>query len=592
MPNYILGVAAHYHDSSACLLKDGIVVAAAQEERFTRVKHDEAFPIEAIKYCLSEGQIRIEDIDQVVYYEKPIIKFERLLKTYIHTWPKGFRSFQKAMKTWLGQKLWIESEIRSELGKLLTTDKKKPKFERAIYFVSHHLSHAASTYYSSDFNTATIVTADGVGEWATTTIAVGEKQHLSLQKEIHFPHSLGLLYSAFTYYLGFKVNSAEYKVMGLAPYGKPIYKDKVYEILTTFDDGSFALNQKFFTYEYALRMVGRKFANHFGEPIRKGEESPLTQFHKDMAASLQSVTEELMLKLVKHAYKCYPNKNLCLAGGVALNCVANGRIVREGPFENVYVFPASGDAGGSVGAAAYFYYQILGNEKKRVIDMPYLGPSFSDIEIKSLLEEFRVEYTKVSEDKRAETIAQFIAKDKVVGHFSGAMEFGPRALGNRSILADPRNKENWQRVNLKIKFRESFRPFAPTVMSDKSDEYFMLNGIESPYMLLTTQTKHEAIPAVTHVDGSARVQTVSREQNKDYYNIIASFEEIAGCGAVINTSFNVRGEPIVCNPFDALKGFIRTDMDILVMGNFIIEANKVNKADLKSKIVLEDFVAD
>ncbi|HEY5714589.1 MAG TPA: carbamoyltransferase [Candidatus Gracilibacteria bacterium] len=606
-PQYILGLACDYHDSSACILRDGAIVAAVQEERFTRKKQDETFPKHSINFCLEQAGITVEDLWGVVFYEKPILKFERLLQSYIRTWPWGLRSFIKAMRAWLGGKLWFESRLRKALG-----------YKGKVYYVPHHLAHGASTYYTSGFQDAAVLTVDGVGEWSTTTIGYGEGSDLSIKKHIEFPHSLGLLYSAFTYYLGFKVNSAEYKVMGLAPYGVPKYKDKIYGLLEVFSDGSFALKQEYFSYVYGLRMVNKKFVQYMGHPLREGEEEPLTQYHKDIAASLQKVTEEIMLGLVAAAKKQYPKtENLCLSGGVALNCVANGRIVRESGFKNVFIFPAAGDSGGSVGAAMYLWHKLnkptpnpsLVREGSVLCppdkgDRPdlsgrgglqtiYLGPEYSNQEIKVLLDRHKIDYQEIKEEAaRSEAIADYLVADKVIGLFQGRMEFGPRALGNRSIIADPRRAENWKRVNLKIKFREDFRPFAPSVLREKADECFDLGGVESPYMLLTTQTKRKDLPAITHKDNSARVQTVDRKDNPRYHEIIAAFDKKTGCPVVINTSFNVRGEPIVCTPEDALKGYLRTDIDVLVLENCVLELSKEVKEKLKSQFELETFEKD
>jgi len=605
---YLLGLALFYHDSSSCVVKDGVVIAAAQEERFTRLKHDENFPTQAIEYCLKEAGIALADIDGVCFYEKPLWKFERLLLTYIQEWPRGFISFLKAMRAWLSQKLWMEHIIRKELLSIRTTEQlingvtelskeaqKSLKVEidaLKIYYVPHHLSHAASTYYPSGFDDATVLTVDGVGEWSTTSLAVGKGAQLTLKEEMVFPDSLGLLYSAFTYYLGFKVNSGEYKVMGLAPYGEAKYTDKIWELLDVFEDGSFRLKPQFFAYRYGLRMTSKKFVKHFGKAVRQPEDE-LTQWHKDVAASLQLVTEELMLKLTQYAQTQYGGKNLCLSGGVALNCVANGRIVREGPFENVYVFPAAGDAGGSVGAALYVQSILTPKQKlKTPVETIYLGNQSTETEINDFLQGYGIKAEKMESDDRADIIAAQLEDNQVIGLFQGRMEFGPRALGNRSIIADPRQNENWKRVNLKIKFREDFRPFAPSVMADKADEIFELNGVPSPYMLLTAGTKAKNLPAITHVNNSARIQTVTAKENQAYYDILSVFNDKTGCPVVINTSFNVRGEPIVCDHVDAFKCFIRTDMDVLVLENFMIKAEDIDKEAFKNTFELEVFEDD
>jgi len=537
--------------------------------------------VESIHYCLAAAGITLDQLSGVCFYEKPLWKFERLLLTYIQEWPRGFGSFLKAMRAWLSKKLWMEHIIRKELGEISGLKNKKGKavsYDGKIYYVPHHLSHAASTYYPSGFKDATVLTVDGVGEWSTTSIALGKEAALELKEEMVFPDSLGLLYSAFTYYLGFKVNSGEYKVMGLAPYGEAKYKAQILELLEVFEDGSFWLKPQFFAYRYGLRMTSKKFANHFGKAVRQPE----------------AVAEDLMLKLVAYAHLQYGGENLCLSGGVALNCVANGRIVREGPFKNVYIFPAAGDAGGSVGAALYVQ-SVLKPEShlSTAVETIYLGPKFSDSTIENFLQESGIKYYKLDSDRdRSQRIGELLQANKVIGLFQGRMEFGPRALGNRSIIADPRQSENWKRVNIKIKFREDFRPFAPSVMADKADEIFDLNGVPSPYMLLTAGTKVTDLPAITHVNNSARIQTVTRTENKPYYDILSAFNDLSGCPVVINTSFNVRGEPIVCDHIDAFKCFIRTDMDILVLENFIIESDQIDKGFFKTKFQLETFADD
>ncbi|NIM20217.1 MAG: hypothetical protein GTO51_08300 [Candidatus Latescibacteria bacterium] len=561
---YILGISCYYHDAAACLLKDGEVIAAAQEERFTRKKHDLEFPKNAISYCLKAGGITARDLAYVGFYDKPFIKFERILYTYIATFPRSFPSFLKSVPLWLRKKLWIPQLIRKELD-----------YEGEVLMIEHHMSHAASSFLVSPFEEAAIVTVDGVGEWATATIGKGEGKKITLIKEIKFPHSLGLLYSAFTYYLGFKVNSAEYKVMGLSPYGKPVYYDKVRELISFEKDGSFKMNMKYFAYDYGLTMTNSRFEKLFGQP-RREPESRLDQFHKDVAASVQKVTEEVVLGMAKYAYEKTGSKHLCLAGGVALNCVANGLVLREGPFEELFIQPAAGDAGGAVGVAAYIYYSLLGNERR--YDMwkhAYLGPGYSTEEIKNFLDSHDIRYKELSKDALLEKTAQAIIDQKVIGWFQGRMEFGPRALGNRSILADARNPANKDVVNLKIKFRESFRPFAPTVLEERCGEYFDLDA-PSPYMLLVAQVREDKreIPSVTHVDGSARIQTVRREVNPLYYDLISRFDEMTGCPVIINTSFNVRGEPIVCTPYDAYLCFMRTKMDVLVMDRFYMEKSE------------------
>jgi carbamoyltransferase len=584
----ILGISCFYHDSAAVLLRDGKIVAAAQEERFTRKKHDESFPKSAIRYCLEEGGISVKDIDFIAFYDKPFLKFERLLETYLAYAPSGVRSFVKAMSVWLKEKLWVPSVIAHELG-----------YTGNILFAEHHQSHAASAFFSSPYQEAAILTVDGVGEWTTTSWAVGKGNSIEVKEEIHFPHSLGLLYSAFTYYTGFKVNSGEYKVMGLAPYGEPKYaaliKEKLIDIK---EDGSFRLNMEYFDYPAGLTMTNSKFDELFGGPARKPE-SPLSQKEMDIAASLQVVTEEVMLKLARYIHKESGMKNLCLAGGVALNCVANGRVLREGPFESIWIQPASGDAGNALGAALAVWYQYLGNTRNadgKTDQMcgAYLGPRFSNDEIQEFLDSKNIPYTKFENDKLFDTVAKYLEAGAIVGWFSGRMEFGPRALGARSIIGDARNPEMQSKMNLKIKFRESFRPFAPSVLAEHADEYFDLGGRSSPYMLLTAyvsksrrrlMTAEEQrlwgieklnvvrsdIPAVTHVDYSARVQTVDRSVAPRYHALIDAFRRRTGCPVIVNTSFNVRGEPIVCTPEDAYRCFMRTDMDYLVLENFVLE---------------------
>ena len=510
--------------------------------------------------------------------------FDRILHTYFHTWPLGLRQYQKAMQEWMHTKLWTPQTIEKELG-----------YKGDIFYIPHHESHAASSFYCSGFEDATIVTVDGVGEWATTTIGYGNKKDLMLKQEIHFPHSLGLLYSAITYYLGFKVNSAEYKVMGLAPYGKPLYMDQFHELIEIQDDGSFKLNMKYFHYEYGLKMTGRNIEKLFGQPTRKNE-GDLTQFHKDIAASLQKVTEEAMLKICAHAQKICPSKNLCLAGGVALNCVANGEILRSRMFTDIFVQPASGDAGGALGAALSVWHKVYEGKRIKKIDGVYWGTQYENDEIETFLKEENIPYTTFDNDsKLISQVSSLLEGENVIGWFQGRMEFGPRALGNRSIIADARNKDNWQKVNLKIKFRESFRPFAPTILEERVSDYFDLDR-ESPYMLLVADVlpaKRSEVPAITHVDGSARIQTINQKQNKKYYDLIKAFEQKTGCPVIINTSFNVRGEPIVESPKDALNCFLNTYMDYLVLGNILLKkADMPEDRILKSKEYLEQFELD
>jgi carbamoyltransferase len=556
---YILGISCFYHDAAACLLKDGEIIAAAQEERFTRIRHDQDFPIHAIRYCLKHACITIDQVDYVGFYDKPFIKFERILYTYMATWPRSFPSFIKAMPVWLKKKLWIPQMIKKEL-----------KYEGEVLMVEHHLSHAASSFLVSPYREAAIVTVDGVGEWATSTICKGVGNDITILKETRFPHSLGLLYSAYTYYLGFKVNSAEYKVMGLAPYGEPKYVDKVRETISYGEDGSFKMNMKYFAYDYGLHMTNRRFEKLFGQP-KRDPESKLDQFHKDVAMSVQVVTEEIVLRMVRHAYELTGSKNLCMAGGVALNCVANGRVIKETPYRDVFIQPAAGDAGGAVGVAAYIYHTVLGHERKWQWEHAYLGPEYHTDEIRDYLKSNEIVFHELSEDGMIDATVQAMVDQKTVGWFQGRMEFGPRALGSRSIIADARNPENKSVVNLKIKFRESFRPFAPSVLEEKCSEWFELD-VPSPYMLLVADVRDgkRTIPSVTHVDNSARIQTVDPKSSPRYYELIKRFDERTGCPLIINTSFNVRGEPIVCTPHEAYLCFMRTNMDVLVMDRFVL----------------------
>ena len=583
-PTYILGLSCYYHDAGVVLLKDGNIVFAAQEERYTRKKQDDRLPVSATAKALGFAGITIDDIDAVGFYEKPMLKFfDRILSTYFKTWPLGLRQYQMAMQEWMHTKLWIPQQIEKELG-----------YKGKIFYVQHHESHAASSFYCSGFEDATTVTVDGVGEWATTTIGYGKGKKLDLKKEIHFPHSLGLLYSAITYYIGFKVNSAEYKVMGLAPYGEPKYVDQFRELITIKDDGSFNLNMKYFTYEHGLKMTGKKIETLFGQPTRKPE-SDLTQFHKDIAASVQKITEEAMLKICKHAKEICPSDNLCLAGGVALNCVANGEILRSGLFKDIFIQPAAGDAGGALGVALAVWHKKFDGQRSPRINDVFWGTEYSDDAIRSLLDAEGLPYESLNESTLIDRVSSLLEGENVIGWFQDRMEFGPRALGNRSIIADARNKTNWKKVNLKIKFREDFRPFAPTVLEENTSEYFALD-CESPYMLLVADVhpeKREVIPAVTHVDGSARIQTINEAQNPKYYNLIKAFREKTGCAVIINTSFNVRGEPIVESPKDALNCFLNTHMDYLVMGNILIEKSKM-PADriLQSSDYLQKFELD
>lgn len=583
----ILGISAFYHDSAACLVQDGRIVSAAQEERFTRKKHDFSFPKNAIGYCLENSGLTSNDLDYVAFYDKPFIKFERILETYLAYAPRGIRSFVKAVPLWIKQKVWMREVISKELD-----------YDGVIIFPEHHESHASSAFFPSPFQEAVFLTIDGVGEWTTTSYGLGKDNNITVLGEIKFPHSLGLLYSAFTYYTGFRVNSGEYKVMGLAPYGEPKYKDLILnKLMDLKEDGSFKLNMKYFNYCAGLTMTNGKFEGLFGGPPRK-RESLLTQRDMDLARSVQEVVEEVMLRMSRHIHEVTGQKNLCLAGGVALNCVANGRILREGPFEKIWIQPAAGDAGGALGAALFVWHQYLGNDRKVNNENDsqrgsYIGPDFKDDDILEYLRGNDIPYTRLSQETIAEKVADLIAEQKVVGWFQGPMEFGPRALGSRSIIGDARSPKMQEVMNLKIKFRESFRPFAPSVLEEKASQYFDLEAT-SPYMLLVAPVKKEirrqmtkkeeglfgldklytirsSIPAVTHVDYSARVQTVSRETNPLYHEMIAKLNEKYGCAVIINTSFNVRGEPIVCSPNDAYKCFMRTKMDYLIMGSFLLD---------------------
>ncbi len=594
----ILGISAFYHDSAACILKDGKIIAAAQEERFTRKKHDPSFPENAIKFVLNYANLKLSEVDQIVFFEKPFLKFERLLETYVAFAPKGFISFSKAMPLWIKEKLFQKNLL---FNKLKIIDKEY-KSDKNIFFSDHHLSHAASAFFPSPFEEAVVLTADGVGEWATTTVAVGKNHNLDIKKEIHFPHSLGLLYSAFTYYTGFKVNSGEYKLMGLAPYGNPIYTDKVKVLVDIKDDGTFRLNQKYFNYATGLTMTNNHFHKLFGQSPRNPKNEKLTQFHMDIASSIQKVTEDIMIKLAKSIRKEYGIKNLCLAGGVALNCVANGKILQEKIFEKIWIQPAAGDAGGSLGAALALWHIEEGN--KRIVDPnddmqgSYLGSEFTQDQIESELKSIGAIYEKVDYESLISKTSDYLCKEKAIGWFQGRMEFGPRALGGRSILGDPRSDKMQKNLNLKVKYRESFRPFAPSVLKEDLSDWFDIST-ESPYMLLVASInpdrkikmteeqnnlfgidklniKRSEIPAVTHVDYSARIQTVNRNTNKSYYDLISKFKEKTGCPVIVNTSFNVRGEPIVNTPTDAFNCFMGTELDYLIIGNCVLDKTKQN----------------
>lgn len=584
----ILGISAYYHDSAAALVEDGEIIAAAQEERFTRKKHNHRFPANAVEYCLKEAGISGSELDYAVFYDKPLQKFERLIETYLDYAPFGIRSFLQAMPLWLKEKLWTREMIADELGE---------DFNGKVLFSEHHETHAASAFYPSPFESAAILTIDGVGEWATSSYGYGKGNEVHLLAETRFPHSLGLLYSAFTYYTGFKVNSGEYKVMGLAPYGEPKYVSKILdELIDLRDDGSLRLNMKYFNFCQGLTMTNGAFDRLFGAPPRQPE-SEITQREMDFARSVQDVTEEAMLRMARHVQSETGERNLCLAGGVALNCVGNGRLLREGPFDNIWIQPAAGDAGGALGAALSVWHQYLGNSRTaRVGDSmrgSYLGPSFSDDEIVRRLDALGASHRLGTHADAIRAGAEALASEKVVGWFQGRMEFGPRALGGRSILGDPRSPKMQSVMNLKIKYRESFRPFAPSVLEEAAGQYFELDA-ESPYMLLVAPVQNDirlrmsasdeqlfgidklnvprsSIPAVTHVDYSARVQTVTLNRNGPYYELIAEFNRLSGCPLVVNTSFNVRGEPIVCTPEDAYRCFMRTEMDVLILGNVVLD---------------------
>ncbi len=610
----ILGISAFYHDSAAALLIDGKIVAAAQEERFTRKKHDPSYPFNAIKYVLSEAKLELSQIDQIVFYEKPFLKFERLLETYLAFAPKGFTTFLMSIPVWLREKLFQKKFIFDQLKR---NDKKFNNIGK-ISFSEHHFSHAASAFFPSPYNEAVILTLDGVGEWATSTIAIGKDNKISMIKEIHFPHSIGLLYSAFTYYTGFKVNSGEYKVMGLAPYGEPKYTDKIFkELIDVKEDGSFRLNMKYFNYATGLTMTNDKFSKLFGQKVRDPKKELLTQFHMDIAASIQKVIEIIVIKLVSSVQKETKISNLCLAGGVALNCVANGKIIKNKIFKNVWIQPASGDAGGSLGAAMAFWHQEL--DKPRKINYPndtmqgsYLGPKINVESIEKSLNNLKANFSQHDNEELTEKIANELKNGKIVGWFQGRMEFGPRALGCRSIIADPRSEKMQKNLNLKIKYRESFRPFAPSIIREELNNWFELD-CDSPYMLLVANIKksiqieenysskklfgidrlnlkRSSIPAVTHIDYSARIQTVHRETNSKYYSLIEKFKEITKCPILVNTSFNIRGEPIVCTIEDAFNCFMGTELDILVCENFILYKDKQDSKlirNYKEKVELD-----
>ncbi len=602
---FILGISAFYHDSAATIIKDGKIIAAVQEERFTRIKHDSSFPTNSIKFVLKYCNIKLSNIDHIIFFEKPFLKFERLLETYVAFAPKGFWQFTKSMPLWLKNKLFQKKQILDDLKKINNSfiDEKK------LYFSEHHLSHAASAFYPSPFNEAIILTADGVGEWATTTVAIGRGNELEIVKELHFPHSLGLLYSAFTYYTGFKVNSGEYKLMGLAPYGEPKYSKIIKDYLIDIkEDGTFKLDQTYFDYATGFKMTSKKFNLLFGNKERDSNNEKINQFHMDIAASIQEITEEIMIKLTSSLSEEYKLKNLCMAGGVALNCVANGKILKKNIFDNIWIQPASGDAGGSLGACLAFWYKHL--KKNRVINKndsmqgSLLGPEYKQNDIEEKLTDLGAKFETFNLDELINKTVSSIINGDAVGWFQGRMEFGPRALGARSILGDPRSEKMQKNLNLKVKYRESFRPFAPSILEDDLENWFDIK-IESPYMLMVGNVsknksfnmseeekklfgieklniKRSEIPAVTHVDYSARIQTVNFERNKLYYNLILEFKKKTGCPILINTSFNIRGEPIVCTPAEAFKCFMGTEMDTLVIGNCFLKKDNQNKNLLKN----------
>ena len=601
----ILGISAFYHDSAAALISNGKIIAAAQEERFSRKKHDSSYPFNAIEYVLKEGNLKLNKIDAIVFFEKPFLKFERLLETYLSFCPKGFKSFSMAMPIWLKEKLFQKQYLFDLLN---DQDKNFNNIDK-IKFSEHHFSHAASAFYPSPFEEAIILTLDGVGEWATTTVGIGKKNNIEIVKEIHFPHSIGLLYSAFTYYTGFKVNSGEYKVMGLAPYGSPKYKQIILDkLINVKDDGSFKLNMEYFNYATGLTMTNNKFSNLFGHPVRNAEKEKLSQFHMDIASSIQSVIEEILLKITKSIANEFKIKNLCLAGGVALNCVANGKILKDKIFDNIWIQPAAGDAGGSLGAALGYWYKELNKPRtefgKDQMLGSFLGPSYENVIVKKELNLLGAKFDEILGDKILDLTAKELSNNKTVGWFQGRMEFGPRALGGRSILADPRSETMQKELNLKVKFRESFRPFAPSILREDLNSWFELN-VDSPYMLLVSDVKKDLhitmsqkeenlfgidklnvkrskIPAVTHVDYSSRVQTVHKETNSMYYKLLKKFKDLTNCPILVNTSFNVRGEPIVCSIKDAFRCFMGTNLDILVIENFILYKDEQSKSLLNN----------
>ena len=610
--NLILGISAFYHDSAACLLKNGEIIAAAQEERFTRKKHDPSYPFNAINFVLNFAGIKLSEVNQIVFFEKPFLKFERLLETYVAFAPKGFSSFSKAMPLWIKEKLFQ----KNFLFKKLKEHDEDYISDDNIYFSDHHLSHAASAFFPSPFEEAIVLTADGVGEWATTTVAIGKNNSLEIKKEIHFPHSLGLLYSAFTYYCGFKVNSGEYKLMGLAPYGNPTFEEQILKLIDVKDDGSFRLDQSYFNYATGLTMTNSKFHKLFGQEPRDSSKNNLTQFHMDIAASIQKVTEDILIKLLKSISNEYQIRNLCLAGGVALNCVANGKILKKQIFNNIWIQPAAGDAGGSLGAALALWY--IDQENSRIINPEdsmkgsYLGKEYSQQEIEKELITAGAKFDTFDYEDLIDKTTDYLMNEKAIGWFQGRMEFGPRALGGRSILGDPRSDSMQKNLNLKVKYRESFRPFAPSILKEDLSDWFNIE-VESPYMLIVADIKSEkkiqmtedqeklfgidklnikrsTVPAVTHVDYSARIQTVTKNKNQRYFDLLSKFKEKTGCPILINTSFNVRGEPIVNSPTDAFNCFMGTELDYLIIGNCIL--NKLDQNPTLKKDYTKEFALD
>ena len=610
--NLILGISAFYHDSAACLLKNGEIIAAAQEERFTRKKHDPSYPFNAINFVLNFAGIKLSEVNQIVFFEKPFLKFERLLETYVAFAPKGFSSFSKAMPLWIKEKLFQ----KNFLFKKLKEHDEDYISDDNIYFSDHHLSHAASAFFPSPFEEAIVLTADGVGEWATTTVAIGKNNSLEIKKEIHFPHSLGLLYSAFTYYCGFKVNSGEYKLMGLAPYGNPTFEEQILKLIDVKDDGSFRLDQSYFNYATGLTMTNSKFHKLFGQEPRDSSKNNLTQFHMDIAASIQKVTEDILIKLLKSISNEYQIRNLCLAGGVALNCVANGKILKKQIFNNIWIQPAAGDAGGSLGAALALWY--IDQENSRIINPEdsmkgsYLGKEYSQQEIEKELITAGAKFDTFDYEDLIDKTTDYLMNEKAIGWFQGRMEFGPRALGGRSILGDPRSDSMQKSLNLKVKYRESFRPFAPSILKEDLSDWFNIE-VESPYMLIVADIKSEkkiqmteeqkklfgidklnikrsTVPAVTHVDYSARIQTVTKNKNQRYFDLLSKFKEKTGCPILINTSFNVRGEPIVNSPTDAFNCFMGTELDYLIIGNCIL--NKLDQNPTLKKDYTKEFALD